>query len=121
MTLIFRGRMDSMLGALALGDIGKHFPDTDERYKGADSMKLLKCVNDLINEKGYEITINSNVKDKVIIAGATLKDNVLVTSGGRVLSLLGYGLDRYEAIKNAYDILDKVNFSGKYCRLDIGK
>ena len=41
--------MDSMLGALALGDIGKHFPDTDERYKGADSMKLLKCVNDLIN------------------------------------------------------------------------
>ena len=42
--------MDSMLGALALGDIGKHFPDTDERYKGADSMKLLKCVNKLINE-----------------------------------------------------------------------
>ena len=74
-----------------------------------------------VYEKGYEITINSNVKDKVIIAGATLKDNVLVTSGGRVLSLLGYGLDRYEAIKNAYDILDKVNFSGKYCRLDIGK
>ena len=74
-----------------------------------------------VYEKGYEITINSNVKDKVIIAGATLKDNVLVTSGGRVLSLLGYGLNRYEAIKNAYDILDKVNFSGKYCRLDIGK
>ena len=46
--------MDSILGALALGDIGKHFPDTNERYKGADSMKLLKCVNDLINEKGYE-------------------------------------------------------------------
>ena len=47
--------MDSILGALALGDIGKHFPDTNERYKGADSMKLLKCVNNLINEKGYEI------------------------------------------------------------------
>ena len=43
--------MDSILGALALGDIGKHFPDTNERYKGADSMKLLKCVNNLINEK----------------------------------------------------------------------
>jgi len=56
--------MDSMLGALALGDIGKHFPDTDERYKGADSMKLLKCVNDLINEKGYEI----NNIDSIIIA-----------------------------------------------------
>ena len=56
--------MDSMLGALALGDIGKHFPDTDERYKGADSMKLLKCVNDLINEKGYKI----NNIDSIIIA-----------------------------------------------------
>ena len=33
--------MDALLGAAALGDIGKHFPDTDERYKGADSMKLL--------------------------------------------------------------------------------
>ena len=55
--------MDGMLGALALGDIGKHFPDTDEKYKGADSMKLLKCVNDLINEKGYEI---NNIDSKII-------------------------------------------------------
>ena len=45
--------MDSILGALALGDIGKHFPDTDEKYKGADSMKLLEFVYNLINEKGY--------------------------------------------------------------------
>ena len=43
--------MDSILGALALGDIGKHFPDTDEKYKGADSMKLLEFVYNLINEK----------------------------------------------------------------------
>ena len=47
--------MDSILGALALGDIGKHFPDTDEKYKGADSMKLLEFVYNLINEKGYGI------------------------------------------------------------------
>ena len=47
--------MDSILGALALGDIGKHFPDTDEKYKGADSMKLLEFVYSLINEKGYGI------------------------------------------------------------------
>lgn len=45
--------MDSILGALALGDIGKHFPDTDEKYKGADSMKLLELVYNLIKEKGY--------------------------------------------------------------------
>lgn len=56
--------MDGMLGALALGDIGKHFPDTDEKYKGADSMKLLKCVNDLVNERGYVI----NNIDSIIIA-----------------------------------------------------
>ena len=56
--------MDGMLGALALGDIGKHFPDTDEEYKGADSMKLLKGVNDLINEKGYVV----NNIDSIIIA-----------------------------------------------------
>ena len=58
--------MDGMLGALALGDIGKHFPDTDEEYKGADSMKLLKCVNELINEKGYVV----NNIDSIIIAQA---------------------------------------------------
>lgn len=47
--------MDSLLGALALGDIGKHFPDTDEKYKGADSIKLLELVGELIYEKGYKI------------------------------------------------------------------
>ena len=47
--------MDSILGALALGDIGKHFPDTDEKYKGADSIKLLEFVYNLIDEKGYAI------------------------------------------------------------------
>ena len=47
--------MDSILGALALGDIGKHFPDTDEKYKGADSIKLLEFVYNLIDEKGYDI------------------------------------------------------------------
>ena len=47
--------MDSILGALALGDIGKHFPDTDEKYKGADSIKLLEFVHNLIDEKGYAI------------------------------------------------------------------
>ena len=47
--------MDSILGALALGDIGKHFPDNDERFKGADSIKLLQYVNNLIKEKGYKV------------------------------------------------------------------
>jgi len=46
---------DAILGAANLGDIGKHFPDTDSRYKGADSKLLLKEVMVLIREKGYEI------------------------------------------------------------------
>ena len=47
--------MDSILGALALGDIGKHFPDTDKKYKGANSIKLLEFVHNLITDKGYSI------------------------------------------------------------------
>ena len=47
--------MDSLLGAAALGDIGKHFPDTDDRYKGISSIKLLTEVGKLISEKGYKI------------------------------------------------------------------
>ncbi len=44
---------DALLGAAALGDIGKHFPDTDERYKGADSLMLLSEVGNLIKKEGY--------------------------------------------------------------------
>lgn len=46
---------DAMLGALALGDIGKHFPDSDPRYKGIDSKLLLKEVAALIDSNGYEM------------------------------------------------------------------
>lgn len=47
--------MDAILGAACLGDIGKHFPDTDEKYKGVNSRTLLKYVGDLIKEKGYRV------------------------------------------------------------------
>ena len=47
--------MDSLLGAAALGDIGKHFPDTDDKFKGISSIKLLTEVGKLISEKGYKI------------------------------------------------------------------
>ncbi|SKC87841.1 2-C-methyl-D-erythritol 2,4-cyclodiphosphate synthase [Maledivibacter halophilus] len=55
---------DAMLGAVALGDIGKHFPDTDEKYKGISSIKLLAKVNNKLKEKGYKV----NNIDAVIIA-----------------------------------------------------
>ena len=47
--------MDALLGALALGDIGKHFPDTDPRYKGADSLALLRHVAALVHEHGWQL------------------------------------------------------------------
>ena len=47
--------MDALLGAAALGDIGKHFPDTDPQYKGISSVKLLEHVAKLIAEKGYVV------------------------------------------------------------------
>ena len=56
--------MDALLGAAALGDIGRHFPDTDPAYKGISSIRLLKHVAALLSEKGYGI---GNI-DAVIIA-----------------------------------------------------
>ena len=47
--------MDALLGAAALGDIGKHFPDTDPAYEGASSMKLLEHVGKLLEEENYQI------------------------------------------------------------------
>lgn len=55
---------DALLGAAALGDIGKHFPDTDEKYKGADSRALLREVVALIGKKGYKV---SNIDATVVI------------------------------------------------------
>ena len=57
---------DSLLGAAALGDIGKHFPDTDPQFKGADSLVLLSKVNELLESKGYKVV---NV-DATVIAQA---------------------------------------------------
>ena len=56
--------MDALLGAAALGDIGKLFPDTDERFKGADSLKLLEEVRNVLGENGYKIV---NI-DSIVIA-----------------------------------------------------
>ena len=57
---------DALLGAAALGDIGKHFPDTDPSYKDADSMKLLERVGDLLADRGYSV----NNIDATIVAQA---------------------------------------------------
>lgn len=58
--------MDAILGAAALGDIGKWFPDTEEKYKGASSIKLLEEVSSILNKEGYKLV---NI-DATIVAQA---------------------------------------------------
>ena len=64
---------DALLGAAGLGDIGKHFPDTDPAYKGADSRVLLRHVVKLVKENGYRI---SNVDVTMIAQKPKLKDHI---------------------------------------------
>lgn len=63
--------MDAILGALALGDIGQHFPDTDIQYEGIDSRILLSKVNDLMRGKGYQI---GNLDSIIVAQKPKLKD-----------------------------------------------
>ena len=64
---------DSLLGAAALGDIGKHFPDTDPAYKGADSLKLLQVVGEKVKKAGY---IVGNIDVTMIAQRPKLKDYI---------------------------------------------
>jgi 2-C-methyl-D-erythritol 2,4-cyclodiphosphate synthase len=64
--VVLHALCDALLGALALGDIGKHFPDTDPEFKGADSRVLLRHVYAIVREKGYRL-VNA---DMTIIAQA---------------------------------------------------
>jgi 2-C-methyl-D-erythritol 2,4-cyclodiphosphate synthase len=64
--VVIHALCDALLGALALGDLGQHFPDSDAHYKGADSRELLKKVYELVQEKGYHL----NNADITIVAQA---------------------------------------------------
>ena len=76
---------DALLGAAALGDIGKHFPDTDMKYKNADSLVLLEAVCSLIRENGYEIcNIDSTViaqRPKLASFIPQMRQNIARTCG----------------------------------------
>ncbi len=78
--------MDALLGACALGDIGLHFPDTDEKFKGADSLLLLYEVCNLIRKKGFEI---SNIDATVIAQKPKLRPYIstMIENIARVCSI----------------------------------
>lgn len=76
---------DALLGALALGDIGKHFPDTDPQWEGADSRRLLRAVMDMVREAGYivagaDITIMAQ-KPKMLPHIPAMRANVAADLG----------------------------------------
>lgn len=82
--------MDSLLGALALGDIGKHFPDTDQSYKNISSLLLLKKVGELINSKGYLI---ENI-DSTIIAQKPKLSPYIIEMRENIANTLAIDIDR---------------------------
>lgn len=71
--VLFHAVSDALLGAAGLGDIGKHFPDTDPQYKGADSGMLLEIVGEKISALGYRI---SNIDVTMIAQKPKLKDYI---------------------------------------------
>ncbi|MBP8031242.1 MAG: 2-C-methyl-D-erythritol 2,4-cyclodiphosphate synthase [Acetobacterium sp.] len=80
--------IDALLGALALGDIGKHFPDTDGAYKDCDSLQLLKKVGQLVAEKGYRV---NNIDSTIIAQAPKLAPyiEIMVENIRRTLDLSG--------------------------------
>ena len=82
--------MDAILGAVALGDIGEHFPDTEDEFQGADSMELLSRVQKMIEEKGY---CCENL-DSIIIAEKPKLKTYLGDMRGNLASVLKINIDQ---------------------------
>ena len=81
---------DAMLGALALGDIGKLFPDSDEQYRGIDSRKLLKHVVELIRSKDFEV---SNIDCTIAMQRPKLRPHIDLMRE-RLSEVVGIDVDR---------------------------
>lgn len=80
---------DALLGAAALGDIGKHFPDTDPRYEGADSLMLLREVGRLLDETGYTV---GNIDATVLCQAPKLAPHIPAMRQN-IANALGLALD----------------------------
>lgn len=98
--------MDAMLGAAAMGDIGKHFPDTDERFKGADSVKLTEHVVVLLQEKGWRI----NNADITIIAQQPKLAKYIPAMRSKVASVLQI---EEECVNVKATTTEKLGFTGR--------
>ena len=104
--VVVHAMMDSLLGALALGDIGQHFPDRDPAYKGADSLKLMERVCTLIRERGYEI---SNI-DATIIAQKPKLKPYIIQMRENIAGAMGIDMERV-SVKATTE--EKLGFTGR--------
>ena len=82
--------MDALLGAAGMGDIGRHFPDTDPQYKGISSLKLLSCVAEKLDAVGYRV---GNIDVTVIAQAPKLKDHIPQMQAN-LAGILGVETDR---------------------------
>lgn len=98
--------MDALLGALALGDIGQHFPDTDSKYKNIDSLVLLKEVNKLVCSKGYTIC---NIDSIVVLEKPKIKPYI-EHMRIKLSEILNISLDRV-SVKATTE--EKLGFTGE--------
>ena len=96
---------DALLGAAALGDIGRHFPDNDPKYEGTDSRKLLAHVRDLLTEKGYII---GNV-DATIVAQRPKLMSFIPQMTANIAETLGIDIDQVN-VKATTE--EKLGFTG---------
>ena len=97
---------DSLLGAAGLGDIGKHFPDTDPQYKGADSLELLRIVARRVKEAGYRV---SNI-DVTMIAQRPRLASHIPQMRENIAAAVGIGEDRVN-VKATTE--EKLGFTGE--------
>ena len=114
--------MDSDLVELIEAALNEKLSDTNIEWKDEVAINVVLASNGYPGSfnKGYEITIDDSITDSVFIAGGKLENNILKTSGGRVLSVVGCGKTVEKARKDAYAKVEKVQFNGKYYRKDIG-
>lgn len=97
---------DALLGAAALGDLGRHFPDSDERWKGVSSMKLMEHVAEMIREKGYRV---GNI-DATIVAQRPKFAPYIEEMRCNIAEKLGLELDRVN-VKATTE--EKLGFTGE--------
>ena len=98
--------MDALLGAAGMGDIGKHFPDTDARFEGADSRRLLRFVVEMLQKEGWQV----NNVDVTIIAQRPKLAPFIATMRERVAGDLGVGED---AVNIKATTTEKLGFTGR--------